>query len=1325
MLYERGHFRFDKQGRKTYTYQVQYRIMSASGLEGWSTVSADWSPWFQDRPKITVRITGRDGRISKLDPASVVEVPVDAQHPDLYSDRRRVRAPLPGIEVGATVEQTIVYQDVKPFFEAGSLAVFYFGMRVPVAQSQVTVEVPQELPFRFEVVGLELEPQEEKKGGVRTLRFDAGLLPPILPADRWLPPEAVRYPHLVMSTAPSWAAIAKAYTRAVEARIQGADVSSLTRGLRSPKTEAERRKLIGRLLMRLHERVRYTGIEFGKQAIIPWKPAQTLERKFGDCKDKAAVLVSMLRSFGIQAHLALLRSGSGADVRPKLPGLEAFNHAIVYVPAKPGVPELWIDATADLAALGQLPLPVQGRSALIATAGTKGLVRIPASDPKDNRYLEQRTYVLADRGPMRITERTSATGAMELKLREQFARARAQEIRRSLSRYVRSSYRAERLSDFRLTSPQDVHQPFSISIAADEAKVGFTSSSEARLQLKTGILFSWLPEIIRMAALAEDKEKQIERVAARRMIERRTEDMVWPQPYRAEVHFSVTPPMGYELRSLPEDIREVMGPAEFSASFRLGAKGVVEARFLFDIGKRRYSSDETRALVQGLRAAWDMPVTSLRFDHRGSKHLAQGRVREGLAEYRALAERHPKSPLHQARLAEALLKAGLGGPARQSARRAVALDPTSTYALFAQGWVMQHDLFGRLHNNGFAREAAISALQKVKLLDESHLEARFALATLYEHDQEGNRFVDQEELKKAIAEYRALRKVSEQKKEVDERLIFALYWADDFEGIIELAEKMEPSLKRDAMLMTALCAVKGVPAAVLKFGEKALAPELQQKVSEAAATFLAHKRLYPQALKLSQEIANGAEDPVALQSRMAMLSRLERFETKRLPKDNPARPVQQILTFLFSGKAEARDLRDVMAKGSFKDGSVEEELEGLEAAYAGFRRAVRKSGVPLSMIRDNVLSQTRFRQEGNDRTGYRIRSELLTPKGQQTSWWFVVREGKTYKLRASESAPAGLGAQALTLIEQGKLNAARQWLDWAYGLIEARPDQDALTTRPFAALWPPGGERDRRSALVAAAALVAEGRDAKRAVRILERSKLKGRRVLHRNHALAIAYLRSGALERMLRISQELTREAPNSVKAYILRFRALYGLGRFKEARRIAQRRLVSQRDDRLALNQLADLAIASGDFLEARRKLKRIIDLGAASSSTYNNLAWLALFAPPISEADISASLQANTMTQFNNPSSLHTLAALYAEQGKTREAFQLVLKRMELRNADEPADVDWYLLGRIMEHYQLNKEAIHAYEKVAAPQTKRFDSTYTLAKRRLDLLRSAGRL
>src|SRR4029077_10179695 len=134
------------------------------------------------------------------------------------------------------------------------------------------------------------------------------------------------------------------------------DAKPLIAGLRAPNSPT--REYVAKVVERLHREVRYTGVEFGTARLVPAYPAETLRRRFGDCKDKSTLLVAALRASGIDAHLALLSAGDDQDVSPGLPGLGMFDHAIVFVPAAGAAgADLWIDATAEYARVGTLPAP--------------------------------------------------------------------------------------------------------------------------------------------------------------------------------------------------------------------------------------------------------------------------------------------------------------------------------------------------------------------------------------------------------------------------------------------------------------------------------------------------------------------------------------------------------------------------------------------------------------------------------------------------------------------------------------------------------------------------------------------------------------------------------------------------------------------------------------------------------------------------------------------------------------------------------------------------------------------------------------------------------
>src|SRR5262249_21760269 len=247
------------------------------------------------------------------------------------------------------------------------------------------------------------------------------------------------------------------YAAVSSEKLRVADVQSMI-----PKTaakDASRTETIRRLVAALHKSVRYTGVEFDQASLLPQFPSETLKRKYGDCKDKAALLVTMLRAAGIPADLAVLDTGPGPDINVDLPGLGMFDHAIVYVPAAAGENELWIDATDDHARVGDLPLMDYGRWALVVNEQTTGLKEIPELTAAQNFHRERREFTLAEYGPATIVEVNEQSGPMETTFRDYYT-GDPKKLRETAEKYVKDVYLADSLTSLVKSEISDLQKPF-------------------------------------------------------------------------------------------------------------------------------------------------------------------------------------------------------------------------------------------------------------------------------------------------------------------------------------------------------------------------------------------------------------------------------------------------------------------------------------------------------------------------------------------------------------------------------------------------------------------------------------------------------------------------------------------------------------------------------------------------------------------------------------------------------------------------------------------------------------------------------------------------
>lgn len=130
-------------------------------------------------------------------------------------------------------------------------------------------------------------------------------------------------------------------------------------------------------LARIHtfvmEEIRYQqDYESFIAGVKPHPASMTLERRYGDCKDKAVLFIELARKLGLDAHFALVRTRDTGPVHDDVP-MQQFNHAIVYVPKQPGVEARFFDPTAEL-------LDVD--SVRTDDVGTRSLV----FDPRTNQH---------------------------------------------------------------------------------------------------------------------------------------------------------------------------------------------------------------------------------------------------------------------------------------------------------------------------------------------------------------------------------------------------------------------------------------------------------------------------------------------------------------------------------------------------------------------------------------------------------------------------------------------------------------------------------------------------------------------------------------------------------------------------------------------------------------------------------------------------------------------------------------------------------------------------------------------------------------------------
>ena len=222
-------------------------------------------------------------------------------------------------------------------------------------------------------------------------------------------------PYVHISTFRDWRALTDWYWGLVQ------DQFKLDRKIREKVAElVEGKTTVAAKVAVIHNWVvtntRYIGLEFGIHGHKPYKVATVFARGYGDCKDKAALMIAMLDEAGIEAGIVVLRTVDKGAIEPFPVSLAVFNHAICYVPEL----DLYLDGTAEFSGTRELPAGDQGATVMIVSETLRKSTTIPRAGPEANHITDTYTITLGDGAGVELEGARQLTGQLCASYRSAF-----------------------------------------------------------------------------------------------------------------------------------------------------------------------------------------------------------------------------------------------------------------------------------------------------------------------------------------------------------------------------------------------------------------------------------------------------------------------------------------------------------------------------------------------------------------------------------------------------------------------------------------------------------------------------------------------------------------------------------------------------------------------------------------------------------------------------------------------------------------------------------------------------------------------------------------
>jgi len=194
--------------------------------------------------------------------------------------------------------------------------------------------------------------------------------------------------------------------------------------------------------------------------------------RYGDCKDKTTLLISMLSAVGIQGHYVMVDDQRGV-VDPDAPSFYG-DHMItaIEVPAdvndprllaitkgKDGKRYLIFDPTNERVPVGNLPSYEQGSYGLLSAGDVSQVLALPVLPPDASGKERKGSFTLGADGALTGTVETSNTGSVGAELRSLLKDTDEKERRADLEKSVAHDLPGVILDTYQYVQPADLDQP--------------------------------------------------------------------------------------------------------------------------------------------------------------------------------------------------------------------------------------------------------------------------------------------------------------------------------------------------------------------------------------------------------------------------------------------------------------------------------------------------------------------------------------------------------------------------------------------------------------------------------------------------------------------------------------------------------------------------------------------------------------------------------------------------------------------------------------------------------------------------------------------------
>lgn len=300
------------------------KLNNPNGARNYQTLNFVYNPGFEKLQLHNVTIQRGGKHIDGLAQAKY-RIVRNNHDSDIIDGELRLQLLLQGLQPGDEVDYAYTVVGQNPVFGEHFYHHRPLSWNLPVVHQFMRIVWQRHTPLFHQIMAAPYQFSSQPANGGQVLELSIPFSARTLNA----PKQAARA-EVRMSDVNEWANVAIWGRQLFEGALQpNAQISQKAAQLAQGR-KTQTAKAVAAIDF-VQTQIRYLALEIGINSHRPTAPSFTLAHRFGDCKDKVALLIALLNAMHISAYPVLVNTDNGTHLANELPSVKAFNHAIIML----------------------------------------------------------------------------------------------------------------------------------------------------------------------------------------------------------------------------------------------------------------------------------------------------------------------------------------------------------------------------------------------------------------------------------------------------------------------------------------------------------------------------------------------------------------------------------------------------------------------------------------------------------------------------------------------------------------------------------------------------------------------------------------------------------------------------------------------------------------------------------------------------------------------------------------------------------------------------------------------------------------------------------